>query len=370
MTDGTTVTLIAEESTNLDTTCYRGSAPLADLARISRADVFDQVANPHGLQRDLNRKHAAEAYDYAAREPDEALPRAFPEVMLNVRDKHVVSIERIDTKTPIRLVKLTFDLEKIQRAKNVKVSRIDGNHRLYYAAGDGQERPPLSISGPFSLTLGLTVEQEAGLFLDVNAEQKGLNTSHLAVLRSRLTPDDVELEFHPERVFARTLAEDPASPFCGLVHMGGSKEGTKAAGEVRPINFIALATGVKRTLTKSQYLPDLTSADAKYNMIRGYWQAVQTTWPEGFETPKDYYVTKNIGIQALSILGATVIDRAMAGGHVEVVDLVDLLAPAKDTYDWHRDAAKGGVSGMSGNRAALLVAGELAGQVKKPKKTQ
>lgn len=363
-----TIVLIAEESVNLDTTCYRGSAPLADLARISRADVFDQVTNPEGLQRDLSKKHAAEAYSYAAREPRDDAPRAFPEVMLNVRDKNIVKVEPIDTKTPLRLVKLTFDLEKIQRAKNVKVSRIDGNHRLYYAAGDGLERPPLTISGPFSLTLGLSVEQEAGLFLDVNAEQKGLNTSHLAVLRSRLTPDDVELEFHPERVFARMLADDALSPFCGLVHLGGSKEGTKAAGEVRPINFIALASGVKRTLNKSQYLPDLTTPEAKYNMIRTYWQAVQQTWPDGFTTPKEYYVTKNIGIQALSILGATVIDRAMAAGHVETDDLAGLLAPAKDVYDWHRDATKGGVTGMSGNRAALLVAGSLAEQVKTPKK--
>lgn len=367
-TEPHTVTFIAEESVNLDTTCYRGSAPLADLARISAADVFDQVDNPEGLQRDLSKKHAAEAYAYAAREPNEHTLRAFPEVMLNVRDKAVVTVEPIDTKTPLRLVKLTFDLAKIERAKTVKVSRIDGNHRLYYAAGDGAERPPLTIAGPFSLTLGLTTEQEAGLFLDVNAEQKGLNTSHLAVLRSRLTPDDIEMQFHPERVFGRTLAEDAASPFHGLVHLGGSKAGTKAKGEVRPINFIALASGVKRTLAKSQYLPDLTTPDAKYNMIRTYWQAVQRTWPDAFANPKDFYVTKNIGVQALSILGATVIDRAMAAGHVTVDDLAELLEPTAGVYDWHRDAEAGGVTGMSGNRAALLVAGQLAEKVKKPRK--
>jgi hypothetical protein len=54
-----TVKLIAIEAPNLDTTCYRGSAALADLARISQADIFDQIDNPDGLQRDLNRKHAA-----------------------------------------------------------------------------------------------------------------------------------------------------------------------------------------------------------------------------------------------------------------------------------------------------------------------
>ena len=358
------VTLIAEESANLDTTCYRGSAKLSDLARISTADVFDEIANPEGLQRDLNRKHANDAYEYAAREPDDALPRAFPEVMLNVRDPSVVEVERIDSKTPIRLVRLSFDVGKISRAKTVKVSRIDGNHRLYYAAGDG-DRAALDILGPYSITLGLSPEQEAGLFLAVNAEQKGLNTSHLATLQSRLMPDAVELERYPQRVFARYLAEDDTSPFFEMVHMGGSKAGQKAAGKRRPVSFTSLMTGVRRTLTKSQYLPDLTSGDARYNMIRSWWQAVQAVWPEAFENPGEYYITKNIGIQSLSILGATVIDRAMASGNVEVLDLVDLLEPAKGVYDWHRSATTAGVTGMSGNRAALLVAGELAARVGK-----
>lgn len=362
------VTLTAVETPNLDVVCYRGSARLRDLTIISQADVFDQVDNPEGLQRDLSRKHAAEVYDYAAAEPTDGAPRAFPEVVLNVRDKAVVKLGAAQDSEPATLAQLTFDVEKIARAKTVKVSRVDGNHRLYYGMGDGNGRVPLDVMVPFQIHVGLTREQEASLFLDINATQKGLNTSHLLVLRSRLTPEEIELDRHPERVFALRLAEDAISPWCGLVYMGGSKQGIKAGGETRPLSYTSLVSGVRRILAKSQYLPDLSDPTAKYGMIRNYWKAVQATWPDAWEDPRSSYITANIGVQALSSLGATVIDRAMAAGQTEIDQLEALLAPTKDVYDWSRDAETGGVSGMSGNRAALLIAGELGKKVPKLRK--
>ena len=58
------IEILGYKTKNLDTVCYRGSAPLAHLALISQTDVFDQVENPDGLQRDLSFKHASEAYEY------------------------------------------------------------------------------------------------------------------------------------------------------------------------------------------------------------------------------------------------------------------------------------------------------------------
>jgi hypothetical protein len=43
---------------------YRGFAKLADLAAVSKADVYDQKSNPTGTQRDLNPAHARQAYEY------------------------------------------------------------------------------------------------------------------------------------------------------------------------------------------------------------------------------------------------------------------------------------------------------------------
>lgn len=349
----TEVTIIAEEARNLDTICYRGSATLADLAHISQADIFDQVYNPEGLQRDLNKKHAADAYNYVAQPANPELPRAYPEVVLNVRDKKILKRETVYEENGVKLVRLTFDLDAILKARSVKVSRVDGNHRLVYSGGDGKDRSPIELCAPFQLHIGLTRDQETNLFSTINHEQKGLNTSHLAVLRSRITPEDVELAQHPSRVFAKRLAEDAVSPWADRVHMGGSRAGTKEAGKYLPITFIALEHGVGRTLRKSGYLRE-QMPDGQYALIRGFWQAVAAVYPEAFAEPRDYLIAKNIGVQALSLLAATVIDRCVIAGNVEVGHMVPFLEAAKPAVDWHKDSTD--VAGMSGNRAALLLA--------------
>ena len=233
----------AFRSENLDTQCYRGSAPLAELALVSEADVYDQDTNERGLQRDLSPVHASQAYDYVARPPDRDRPRAFPEVVLNVRDRDVVRIEEIDGRDDE--VRMIFDVEAIRRGRSPKVSRVDGNHRLYYTAGDGR-RQPVFLKAPFQIHVGLSRDQEASLFVDNNANQKGLNTSHLALLANRLTPEQLEMKEHPERWIALRLAQDSASPWHGIIHMGGSKSGAREQGLVRPVNLKSLEGGVKR----------------------------------------------------------------------------------------------------------------------------
>src|ERR1700689_1476130 len=127
-----TVELTAYKAKNLDTVCFRGSAPLAHLAMISQPDIFDQVTNPKGLQRDLSPKHASEAFEYVHRQRNQEFLRAFPEVVLNVRDKRVL---KTDDTTGGPIVKLQFAVSEMKDGK-VAVSRVDGNHRLYYAVGD------------------------------------------------------------------------------------------------------------------------------------------------------------------------------------------------------------------------------------------
>jgi DGQHR domain-containing protein len=350
-----TITFTAVQTPNLDTRPFRGSAPLAALDLISQADVFDQDSNADGLQREVSRKHAIDAYDYAAQRPDPAFPRAFPEVVLNVRDAKVLSVEDAGEVDGLKLVRLTFDVTKLERAKAVKVSRLDGNHRLLFGRGDGKDREPLDVPVPFQIHLGLTRDQEAALFLDINANQKGLNTSHLHSLRSRLTPEDVELQLHPERVFARMLATDATSPWNNLVHLGGSRAGAKDQGVRRPVNFVALESGVRRMLTKSIYLKEMV--DGRYGLIRAYWAAVHALMPEAWERPGEYLVLKNIGVTAWATFGATVIDRSMATGRVEPDDMLALMADVPAAIDWHKDSPD--VLGKSGNRAALYLAAQM-----------
>lgn len=360
------VEILVFKTKNIDTICYRGSARAADIAEISAADVFDQQTNPAGLQRDLSTRHASDAYNYLARDPDPELPRAYPEVMLNVRDESVVEVVQVKTGAfkAMEVFRLTFDLEAIaahrEETGKPPVSRVDGNHRLFYVAGDGS-RQPRDESIPFQIQLGLTPDQETNLFVDVNANQKSLNTSHLHILRSRLTPEEQELKSNPERVFARRLVESPDSPWYGLAYLGGSKAGSKAAGEDRPVSFVLLESAVRRTLVKSQYIKDITNYDAQYEAILNYWKAVREVFATEWENHKDYLILKNIGANALGVLGGTIIDRCMPRGLIKPEDMKHYVEQARPVFDWSKTAVgEQSVVGMSGNQAVLLIAGKMA----------
>lgn len=361
LTGVTQVELNTLKSRNLDTICYRGDAPLAYLALISQADVFDQISNPEGLQRDLSPKHASEAYDYIIKTTDHK--RAFPEVVLNVRNKKVLILEENEQ----GIVTLKFDVDKIKKLysekKEVSVSRIDGNHRLYFGAGD-ERRNPILANVPFQIHIGLSREEERSLFVDINANQKGLNSSHLATMQNRLTPEEIEIRDHLDRWIATKLSTDSTSPWHGLIHLGGSKSGARTQGLTRVVNFASLQSGVSKTLKKSQYIHDFTDTQAQYAMIRNYWEAVKTVFHQEWANPKNFLVLKNIGVLSLSILGGTIIDRCLPQGKYKVNDMISYLSQAYPKFDWTSSAiGERAITGMSGNQAAQIIAGEMANEL-------
>jgi len=359
------IEFVAFQSNNLDTICYRGHAPLAHLALISQPDVFDQVSNPTGLQRDLSPKHASDAYEYATRPENKHFPRAYPEVVLNVRDKGVVTIEKTeDSDKKLIRVFLHFDLSKMQQSRKVHVSRVDGNHRLYYAAGDDR-RDPILVDVPFQIHVGLTRDQERSIFVDINSNQKGLNTSHLDIMQSRLTAEEQEIKDHLDRWITKKLSEDPKSPWHGLIHHGGSKQGSRMQGLTRQVNFASVKGGTNKLLSKSQYIHDLTDPEAQYVIIRNYWNAIKIVFAEEWAHPKEYLLLKNIGVWSLSFLGGTIIDRCLPRGNVDIDDMASYLRQVRDTFDWKRSATGDrSVAGMSGNRAAMILAGKMAEELR------
>ncbi|UOF91029.1 DGQHR domain-containing protein [Fodinisporobacter ferrooxydans] len=358
------IEMIGFKSRNLDTVCFRGHAPLAHLAMISQADIFDQVSNPEGLQRDLSPKHASDAYEYVQKGADPSHPRAFPEVVLNIRNKKVLELEKIEISVEdptLEIVRLRFDLTKL--GSGVAVSRIDGNHRLFYAAGDDR-RQPILTHVPFQIHIGLDREKERSLFVDINANQKGLNSSHLAIMQSKLTDEQKEIKDHLERWIANKLASDKDSPWYGLIHLGGSKKGSRTQGLNRIVNLISLQTGVKKLLTKSQYIHDFTDPYAQYRLINMYWHAVKNVFQNEWTKHKDHLILKNIGVLSLSILGGTIIDRCIPRNKVGVQDFEKYLQQAYGRFDWSKEATGDrAITGMSGNQAAMLIAGEMAAEL-------
>lgn len=131
---------------NLNLGVVRGFASLEVLADISSADLFDQEENKFGTQRDLSVSHSREASLYALESLDyEAAtePRAFPEIVLNLRDPNVVTVLKNDEELDftsgeifqgqplvVDLVINTSALDWPPRKYQPKISRVDGNHRL------------------------------------------------------------------------------------------------------------------------------------------------------------------------------------------------------------------------------------------------
>ena len=84
---------------NLNQLTVRGFADIATLAIVSGPDVYDKKLNPNGTQRELKKKHASEAFQYAMESKDvdpAESPRSFPEVLFNIRDAAVAEFYELD----------------------------------------------------------------------------------------------------------------------------------------------------------------------------------------------------------------------------------------------------------------------------------
>jgi len=371
MSEKATLELLALEGKNFEVTTYRGYAKLCDLGRISSPDTYDEKINPGGIQRDLDKSHAKSAAKYAATgEGKLGTYRIWPEIFLNVRDPSIIQIKPIQKLNGVSLVRLMFDLKKIDTKRlTPQISRVDGNHRLYYITGDPDrnEWGPVEEESPFSLTIGLPVEEEQALFKDINDNQKGMNTSHLDNIVYRLKPEAKLHEENPAIWIGVRLHEDPNSPFHGLVYRGGVRD----QGSKRPINLRSLQNGIATLLNDSKELrampgPANFKVQAQYKLIRDYWNAVKKIF--GADWNAESLLLKGVGYRALSVVGAYIIDRCFREGKTETKDMeiyVEKLRKARVgemTLNWDPDGPLAEFGGMKGAKiAAQLLVQSVAG---------
>lgn len=155
---------------------YRGFGSLQELAAISKADVFDQNTNKFGTQRNLSTQHARKAYQYVAEKPK----AFFPEVILNVRDSSYIKFTGDKNRDGTSFGTLQF-LRDPRLTKAVIVSRLDGNHRLWYLDGHDSNFDPVARTASFCIVVLTDLKQELEMFRDINDNQMGMNTSHLQI---------------------------------------------------------------------------------------------------------------------------------------------------------------------------------------------
>jgi DGQHR domain-containing protein len=319
---------------------YRGYAPLNFLTEISKADVYDQKKNPKGTQRDLSPAHASKAYEYVKKNE----LGFWPEIFLSTRNKEILTYTPASNEFD-ELGFLEIDVEKISKSKNIIISRVDGNHRLYYADGKEPKFSKIEKSISFCIAFNLSLEEEIQLFKDINQNQKAMNTSHLDGIEVRLSPEEELKRRYPDLYIAQRLSKDTSSSLSGRVFDGGKKP----VGVDIPLR--GLRTGIQYMLSRSTQLPRLTDAEAQYRVIRNYFKAIKEWQPKAWVNTKDYIMLRGAGLWSICFLGAQVIDRALLNDKYQVDSLLEILCSGKD-WDWSN---KGSFVGYSGRGGALEI---------------
>jgi DGQHR domain-containing protein len=363
----------------------RGSAELDKLAAVAFADVANDITNPNAPQRLADTKHAKEALNYAlgmGEDVNDSAVRFFPEVILNVRDTSVlrvltatgeeVEFDSIDGLTgDTKVVSLEIDLEKIDRSRlEPQISTVDGNHRLIRAFEMKTENPELEFpTVSYAILVGLDKNQETILFRDVNGEHRGMNTSHLAAISYNIEPLHVLLKHTAGQAnwLAHKLCES-GQPFHLMVSSYSDKTVYKSQNiPVPPITLQGLKTAVQRTIAKSEQLKqtlDPTNAsltelpklaEAAAVGLSLYWSAVRLNFPEAWQDKKNFILLQSIGLNAFSMLGAEVIDRAVTQGKMSEEDFNLVLKHIAA----HVNLLKSNYEGVAGAAGADKVYKEL-----------
>jgi DGQHR domain-containing protein len=328
------VKLCAIKSKALDVDCYRGFAKLSELSRISCSDEYNEVSHPDGIQRDLNKTHAREAYEYAANKIA-GTKRIWPEVILSKRYDNGVSVKSYSTwkgAEDIFPVCMKIDLTKITlNSTDPTFSRVDGNHRLHYARGIDKKHPPIDSIVPFCIIEEISRDEEVVIFRTINEEQKRLRTDHLLRITEQVTKGIDLMKKNPVLWLSKRLREEPASPFYQLVHIAGPK----VKGESYLINQKSLHDGVK-VLFKSLDINLKSGNNLKDlpEVIIRYFSAVSKRWPNEWKDSKKYLLMTNTGMQAMGSVGAQLIERQVKTAKLSEDDFLNELKSV--AFSWEQ----------------------------------
>lgn len=313
----------------------RGYARICDLADISRPDIYDASRNPTGTQRDLSPKHARDAYEYVRNEE----VGFFPEVFLALRDPAAATLKM--TNTDSGFGNLEIHLASIRSSNEIKISRIDGNHRLQFADGKSEGFPRIENMVSFCIAIDISKEQEIKLFRDINNNQRRMNTSHLDNIDLRLSDDRIVARRDPALYIAKMLRDDPNSVLHGKIYDGGRSDVTKF------IPLRTIKTGLEYMLSRPTRLTSLDDTDVQATVIKNYFSALRSWEPEAWANPKEYLMLRGAGLWGVCFLGANVIDRALGRGKYKPTDMLAILRSGAE-WNWSKGGDFQGYSGRSG----------------------
>jgi DGQHR domain-containing protein len=295
---------------------YRGFGSLKDLSAISKADIFDQEKNPLGTQRNLSLQHARKAYRYVTERP-----KAFyPEIILNIRDASYIRFKTKRSQSGIQCGTLEF-VKDPRHTQATIVSRLDGNHRVWFADGHDKGLEAVSRQASVCFLLVPDILEELAIFRDINDNQMGMNTSHLQNITARLIGETAQKVQNPAAYIVQRLQRDRTSPLFQKMHEGGVKPGATLSG----LTIANLTNAVRDMLSRSAKLAQFPDADAQFKVIKNYWIAVKEWLPDAWNRPGDFIIFKGVGLYAVSYLGIEIIERCLLKAKYQPKDMLRYL---------------------------------------------
>lgn len=300
-----------------------GFAPASLLHRISMPDVLDEGTG-QGYQRRFNSTHSLDFRRYIRQPGSTTIPLTF-----NLRPRGDDAWRVFERGQGMARI-------EIDTAAGPVMAQVDCQHRLGHLAD-------LDIELPFMCYLGLTVEEEMAVFTVINRKAKGLSRSLLDFHDARLC-EDLANE-RPELFIALCLSNDPASPWCGLLDVGGNK----VSGMTRKASLRTLQKAVRRFLARSAILKQRTAEEAA-RVVLDFWVAVSVAMRDDWAKPRGSLLAKGVGVYALMDIAA---DMWREGGGALTLDLmIAQLSDLSAHIDWSSHGPLKGLGGESGVSAA------------------
>lgn len=301
-----------------------GFAPASILHAISFSDVLDERTG-EGYQRRFNSGHSLDFRRYIREPGSTTIPLTF-----NLRNRTDGAWSIIDgAEGAVRL--------EIDPGAGPVMAQVDCQHRLGHLAD-------LNTELPFMCFVGLTVEEEMAVFTVINRKAKGLNRSLLDFHDARLC-DDLAND-RPELFIALCLSNDPASPWCGQLDVGGSR----VSGMTRKASLRTLQKAVRRFLNRSAILKQRTVEETA-RVVLDFWIAVSVAMREDWSRPRGSLLTKGVGVYALMDIAA---DMWRESGCALTRDLmIARLSDVAVHVDWSSEGPLKGLGGEGGVAAAV-----------------
>jgi len=307
---------------------FLGFAPASLLYKISVADVLNEETR-QGYQRRFDPKHSRDFRRYIQGVDATTIPLAFNLRPRNDRAWQLVS----DGNGP---VVLTVD----SSCPDV-MYQVDCQHRLGFLAGE-------NIELAFMAFIGLEVGKEMEIFSVINGKAKGLSTSLLDYHDTQLAAD-LEQE-SPELFIALKLHEDERSPWHGQLDLGG----VSTSGMKRRASLRTMKKASKRFLRETKCLKQI-SVPLAYRVLCDFWRAVAKALEPEWKKPRKHFITKGIGVYALSSVAGDLYIEAKFKGTAECdeayffAELVGFI----DEFDWSNSGPLKGLGGEAGANEAV-----------------